>query len=266
MKLQPALVFSSHMVLQRREPIIVWGKAAADDTITVQLGSDTAAAAVRRGSWKVSLPAREADTGLRMTIRSAKTGEEITYTDIAIGEVWLAGGQSNMEFLLKYDIEAPALIPAANDPLLRFFDYPEVSSPIAQQLGRYEDYGFWRSRNPDDAPWFSAVGYYFAAQLRRALDVPVGILGCNWGDTMACTWISRQTLESDPVFRPILERYDEEKAQLSWQTYLNTHLAAVTADPAHMRAFTDIMMMGGGAKELMQLLPPKPDDAPPPPL
>ncbi len=269
MKLQPAMVFGSHMVLQRRQPIPVWGRAAAGDTVTVTLGADSVSAAVQDGRWQTELPAREAETGLCMTICSAKTGECITLCDVAVGEVWLAGGQSNMEFLFRYDIEAPSIIPEANDLLLRCFDYPEASSAVQLQLGRFEDYGFWRSWNPDDAPWFSAVGYWFAAQLRRVLDVPVGILACNWGGTVAAAWTSRATLESDPALQPVLDSYDAEKARLDWEQYFSLHLQQAVTDPAITRAVNDVLLMGGDLTELLKRFAPLDNDgntvpAPPP--
>lgn len=251
MKLQPAMVFGSHMVLQRHQPIPIWGKAAAGDRITVTLGNTSVQTLVSGDRWSVELPAQEAAVGLEMTISAEKTAERICFTDVAVGEVWLAGGQSNMEFLMKYDIEAPEQIAAANDPLLRFFDYPEASSAIQLQTGRFEEYGFWRCWDAEGAPWFSAVGYWFAAQLRKTLNVPVGILGCNWGGTVAATWTSRETLEATPELRPVLDEYDEMKTQFNWEDYFHQHLQQSVADPTMQRLFTDVMLMGGTAEDLM---------------
>ena len=244
MKLQPAMVFGSHMVLQRQQPIPVWGKGAEGDTVTVTLGNDTVSAVVIDSKWQVEFPAREAETGLTMTISTAKTAECITFNDVAIGEVWLAGGQSNMEFLLKYDIEADTVVPSADDPLLRCFDFPEAAGPLQLQIGRYEDYGFWRPLDSENAPWFSAVGYWFGAQLRKALNVPVGILACNWGGTVASTWTSKETLEADPVFQPVLDHYAQMKGSFDWELYYNNSVQQALADPKIMRQFTDRMLMG----------------------
>lgn len=254
MKLQPAMVFGSHMVLQRQQPVVVWGRGAEGDRVTVTLGSDSAAAQVRAGQWQVSLPAREAETGLTMHIQSEKTAEALTFTDVSVGEVWLAGGQSNMEFPFKYDIEEPDIAPGANDPQLRFFDYPEVSYPGHYESGRFEDYGFWRSCTPEDVLWFSAVGYYFAAKLRQALGVPVGVIGCNWGGTPAITWIDRAEIESDPIFAPALAQYQAQLDELDWPRYEKMQQMQAAADPARKRAVEDVMLMGKDMSELWKTM------------
>lgn len=254
MKLQPAMVLGSHMVLQRQQPIAVWGRGAEGDRVTVTLGSDSGAAQVQAGQWRVSLPAREAETGLTMRIRSEKTAEELTFSDVSVGEVWLAGGQSNMEFLFKYDVEEPDIAPSANDPQLRFFDFPEVSYPGHYESGRFEDYGFWRSCTPEDVPWFSAVGYYFAARLRQALGVPVGVIGCNWGGTPAITWIDRAEIDADPIFAPALARYQAQLDELDWPRYEAMQQMQAAADPARKRAIEDVMLMGRDMSELWKTM------------
>lgn len=254
MKLQPAMIFGSHMVMQRRQPIVVWGRGAEGDKVTVSLGGDSAAAQVQAGQWKVSLPAREAETGLTMHICSEKTAESLAFSDVSVGEVWLAGGQSNMEFAFKYDVEEPDIAPGANDPQLRFFDYPEVSYPGHYESGRFEDYGFWRSCTPEDVPWFSAVGYYFAARLRSELKVPVGVVGCNWGGTPAITWVDPAEVEADPVFAQAREDYAAQLAQLDWPRYEKMQQMQAAADPARKRAIDDVMLMGKDMSELWKTM------------
>lgn len=105
MKLQPALLFGESMILQRRKPIPVWGRSVRGDVVTVTLGGNTASAVAEGGLWQVTLPPMEAAEGVAMTISSQITGEKVEFSNVAVGEVWLAGGQSNMEFLLKYDEE-----------------------------------------------------------------------------------------------------------------------------------------------------------------
>ena len=248
MKLQPALVFSSHMVLQRRQPIHVWGKAAAGDTIYVSLAGGQAVASVRDGAWHAVLPAMEAASGLEMTIRSELTADTIILSDICVGEVWLAGGQSNMEFELRYDAEAPEVLPEANDEYFRFFDYPEVTMPGQVEFGRTEEYGFWRRITPSDARYCSAVGYYFGVQLRKALNVPVGILGCNYGGTAANAWTSKDDLEEVPELKKILDDFNESIKTLDHAADERMQMERATADPAIKRAMDDELLMGHSEK------------------
>ena len=256
MKLIPAIVFGSNMILQRNKPIAVWGKCAAGDIVKVTLGEHTVSCVSEHGKWQVTLPAMEACESISMRIEAEKYGEFIVFENIAIGEVWLAGGQSNMEFLLKYDVNAADLISAANDPLLRFFDMPEVSFAGHYELGWFEQYGFWRSWRPEDAPWFSAVGYYFARQLREKLHVPVGILGCNYGGTVSSAWTDKETLQSNGELRPVLDMYEKSLSTLNYPEYNRALEASVLRDPSIMQAMLDRLMMG----EKMQFTPPSLSD------
>lgn len=127
MKLQPALIFGQNMILQRGIPIPVWGRSVRDDTVTVVLNGYTLHTQAKRGEWRVTFQPMEAVEDTSMTIASAATGERIEFGGVAIGEVWIAGGQSNMEFLLKYDEGADEMHNIPQDPMLRYFRYPQTS-------------------------------------------------------------------------------------------------------------------------------------------
>ena len=244
MKLKPAIVFGENMVLQRNKPIVIWGECAGGDFITVTLGSASASCESSRGKWRVTLPPQDACEVVELSISSASTGERVIFSNVAIGEVWLAGGQSNMEFLYKYDVEAADIIPTANDPMLRFFDMPEVTYPGHYDLGYFEHYGFWREWRPEDAPWFSAVGYYFARKLREKLGVPVGILGCNYGGTVSSAWTDLETLKATPELSPVLEAYEKGFAELDMKEYERAVEANTLRDPEIMQPMLDKLMMG----------------------
>ena len=187
--LKTAMIFTDRMVLQRDKDIPVWGTANPSDTITVTFdGNKTSTTADQNGNWKLCLPPHQAGVGYTMTIEVV--GETITLTDILVGEVWLAGGQSNMEFLLGFEqhFEEEVLAKAMN-PNIRFFDYPEASYEGALEDFNYKYEGFWRGCTPEDLPFFSAAGYYFARNLEADLNVPIGIVGCNWGGTPASAWM-----------------------------------------------------------------------------
>ncbi len=220
MKLQPAMLFGEHMVLQRNEIIPVWGKSVGGDTVTVTLGENTASAVAENGLWRVDMPAMEAQKNVKMTIESAITGEKISFTDVAVGEVWICGGQSNMEFLLKYDEKAEEMYADEADEDLRFFRYPKTNFAGCLELNSYPEDGFWRqwtSRSMRE--FFGAVPAYMGRQLRKALGVPVGMVGCNWGGATATTYTDIEMIKANPALKPIVDADEKGYDELNWRRY-----------------------------------------------
>ena len=196
------MIFSDHMVLQRGKPIAIWGWADAGATVHICLSegdcimSDAESCAIDTGAWRVALPPQDVARGLTLTVSDGS--ETISLTDVLIGEVWIAGGQSNMEYWLHFDAEKQVALNRPENPDIRFFDYPEISFEGELERYDYSDFGFWRHCNPKQLPWFSAIGYYFAERLQAALGVPVGIVGCNWGGTNAACWMDESDLRGGP--------------------------------------------------------------------
>ena len=104
----------------------------------------------------------------------------ISLYDICIGEVWLAGGQSNMEFYMKYDADYDKNIGECENSDIRFYDVPKVCYEGPKDDFDYSQMGVRRTCTPDDLDYYSAVGYYFAKKLWKELQMPVGIIGCNF--------------------------------------------------------------------------------------
>jgi sialate O-acetylesterase len=129
----------------------------------------------------------------------------LSVRDVLVGEVWICGGQSNMEVGVKTSLNAAQEIAQADDPYMRLFTVEKAVAGKPQ----LEAGGQWVAARPQTVPDFSAVGYYFARELRKTLNVPVGLINNAWGGTTAEAWTSRETLESDPVFRGILDREKE---------------------------------------------------------
>lgn len=262
MKLQPALIFGEHMVLQRHAPIPVWGRSVRDDAVTVTLNGAAVTAAAEGGKWRVELPAMEAAEGAVMTITSAATGETLRFTDVAIGEVWLAGGQSNMEFLLKYDEGAEEMYADGADHDLRYFRYPTASFTGCVEKDAYPDDGFWRTwEDRGSRGMFSGPSAYMGRQLRRALEVPVGFIGVNWGGTPAAAWTDLERLQGNPALRPVLDWYEGAVKELDLaKYYAASDVPAAEPTPEETERM-DRFMMGVGLEELFKNGPPPP---PPP--
>ncbi len=203
---QPAGVFTDYAVLQQGEPIRIWGSAAPGEKVTVKFADQTKeTVADEKGRWMVTLEKMPACAeGRTLIFQGSETAQSVELKNVLVGEVWLAGGQSNMQTTMKsYSKTTQPDIDSANDPLLRMVTianktYKEQKSASPQ----------WLESNPKNVPGFSASAYYFAKNLRETLKVPVGIVACSVGGTPAEAWMSRKTLEDSPDLKRILDGYD----------------------------------------------------------
>lgn len=197
----PSLI-SDHMVLQRDMPVRLWGTAAPNERVTVRFrGQEIATTADEKGRWQVTLPPAPAGGPFDLVVRGGDS--EIVVRDVLVGEVWVASGQSNMEWPVAMAMNAEQEIAQANDAQIRFFQVPHRVAETPQEEGQ----GAWRVCSPETVKNFSAVAYFFARELRQHLKVPVGIVQATWGGTPAEAWTSLPTLQSDPAFRPLLDRW-----------------------------------------------------------
>jgi len=205
----PSALFSDHMVLQQDAAIPVWGTADAGEVVTVTLGAQkqTATAGADK-RWMVRLPKQTAGGPVEMTIAGTNS---ITIHDILIGEVWVGSGQSNMTFPVSASKGSYAgitneaqEIAAANYPKIRMFTVRDAkgSEPLPAVAGT------WEVCSPQTVPGFSAVGYLFARDLQKEINVPIGIVTTAVGASTAESWISREALVADPLLKPMVDNFD----------------------------------------------------------
>lgn len=248
-KLKTAMIFGDHMVLQRQKPIRIWG-TCTEGNVTVSLAGRETAAECTDGTWEAVLPPMEACEGLELVVLSGD--ETLRFADVAVGEVWLAAGQSNMEFYLRYDSERKD---AEENPKIRMFDYPEVAFEGQLEQGDYSDYGFWRVCESENLDYFSAAAYYFAMQIQKQYQVPVGIVGCSWGATPACAWMDPAYLE-DNEGKVWLEDYQKVLDELDLKTYEKEY----QSNPEYFRQkpfeneLNEAMMYGVSSEELGRII------------
>lgn len=198
----PSLV-CDNMVLQQQTEVKLWGTATpkAEVRVTPSWSGQTAAChADANGQWTLKLATPEA--GYTPYDITFDDGEALTVHNVLVGEVWLAAGQSNMQMPLKGFAGCPienglddAIAAAKSDPYVRMFTVPMRQSYRPQE----ECGGRWMTTQRfDEVMEFSATAFYFASNLSRALDVPVGIVNCSYGGTKVESWLPREILETYP--------------------------------------------------------------------
>jgi sialate O-acetylesterase len=196
----PAII-SDHMVLEKSAQVPIWGKADPGEQVTVTLnGQSVKATAGADGKWTAALDLKDSAVGpFEMTVEGKN---KLTLADVVVGEVWVASGQSNMEWLTKNGIGAEQDIAASANPLLRQFHVKK--NPSNTPLEDTE--GAWISADPATTGGFTAVGYYFARKLQNELKVPVGLVHTSWGGTPSEAWTSAEAVDSVPDLKATRER------------------------------------------------------------
>ncbi len=208
-------MFHDGAVFQRHTAIPVWGHAAPDAIVHAQFaGVEAMAQAGTDGSFRLYLSAREAGGPYELTVRSNEHSVELR--DIHVGEVWLAGGQSNMEFPLEGDEDRPERL--YSNPSIRFYRIPHG----ARVGGTTEAAGRWLPATPENWMKFSAVAFHFARRLQETLGVAVGVIDTSFGGTNIAAWLSEGALGALPFYQKRLAAYH-----------------AATGDPADFLRFPD---------------------------
>jgi sialate O-acetylesterase len=209
----PALL-SENAVLQRDIPVRIWGNADPGETVTVRFRTETATArADDIGRWTAYLRPLSAGGPDDLVVSGKNT---ITVRNVLVGDVWVASGQSNMQWSVRQSNDPDKEMAAARHPRIRLFKVPLKSSEYVQE----DVDAAWRECAPESVADFSAVAYYFGRDLHQKLQVPVGLVQTAWGGTPAESWTSLPTLSSDPALNVHLtewarntERYPENVAR-----------------------------------------------------
>ena len=156
--LKAADIFQSNMVLQRDKPLPVWGTAQPGTAVSISIqGQHAECVADSEGNWQATLPPLHNSEDETLAISA--NAEQLQMHHIAVGEVWIAGGQSNMEFYMRYEKHLNAVKPECANPHIRFYDVPELAFEGQKEQFDYSRMGIWRTASPEDIEYFSAVGY-----------------------------------------------------------------------------------------------------------
>ncbi|MED6300444.1 MAG: sialate O-acetylesterase [Verrucomicrobiota bacterium] len=204
-KLPP--VIGSGMVLQREMAVPVWGWAEAGEEVSVSFAGQTKKTkASNDGKWTVNLdPLKANGNGSALTI----TGKnKIILENVLVGEVWICSGQSNMEWSVRQSMNPKKEAAAGFHPWIRLFNVPgHTVSPLPKEEGA----GQWQVCDPNSVNNFSAVGYFFGRRIHKELQVPVGLIGSNWGGTRIEPWTTIAGFESVPELSEIAKKVQNYK-------------------------------------------------------
>ncbi len=212
-------VFGDHAVLQREVAVPVWGWAEPGASVAVTCNGQTVTAdADADGKWMAHLPPMPAGGPFEMAVRSGDASR--TFSDVMVGEVWLCSGQSNMDMRLMKLWDDEQMAEALQREGLRLFrvERGQAETPQDDLVGR------WTPCEPEHARSFSAVAYFFGAELQRELGVTVGLIHSAYGGTPAEAWTDAARLTADPELASIVERW--ERRVSAYQVDLAAYEAA----------------------------------------
>ena len=218
-----APLFRDGAVLCRNKEIRVWGTAEDGLRLTLtlrnaqgrEIGRDEATA--RENTFRFRLPPQTAQVQCTLTLSDGQ--RSVSYTDIAIGDVYLAGGQSNMELELQNADEGNGLIPVHSNPLVRYFNVPKFAR-FTPEMEEANENARWLPVAPGTARDMSAVAYFFAMKLQPEIQVPIGVIDCYWGGTSVTCWMDEEALARTAEGRRYLKEYREKWAGKTMDQYL----------------------------------------------
>ncbi len=242
-------LFQTNMVLQRDKPVAIWGWAKPGENVTVTFGEKTqASTAAADRSWKVELPALPASAEPRKMVVQGKDSK-IELENILIGDIWVLGGQSNMEFEICKVEGGPLEIISANFKDIRLFSVPQQNGPdIKHSFPRQYQWsswfsqhfrqGYWDVCTPETVLEMSAIGYVFARRIHMAAQIPIGVVDVSRGGTSLVTWTPMDVLKTidTPEVKGVLADWDRQVSEFNPQKDLENRIKGYNDWVARMKA------------------------------
>lgn len=194
-------LFADGMVVQRERPVHVWGLAAAGEKVTVAFRGETKSTITDDvGRWALWLSPGAAGGPFTLTVNSR------TIQDVLVGDVWIAAGQSNMEWPIRWSADPAGEMKTSSHPRIRLARtmHRVSGNPVSDWVGQQ-----WQAASEQSVEHFSAVGYHFAREMQAKLNVPIGVIQSAWGGTPIEAWTSLKGLSSDPELMPVFAEWGE---------------------------------------------------------
>ncbi|KQX98181.1 9-O-acetylesterase [Rhodanobacter sp. Root480] len=215
-------LFQDHAVVQRDRAIPVWGQASPGESLKIALdGKTVSSRAGADGHWQASLPALPAGGPYTLSVTAAD-GSSQTAKDILVGDVWLCSGQSNMELQVRRTLNLNSETSGANNDRIRMLTVPQTGASAPQD--HFAAPVQWKSTTPQNVPDFSATCYYFARELQKTVDVPMGLINASLGGSRIEPWLSAQALRKVGGYDEALDTLalhakDPQAAAAQWGTF-----------------------------------------------
>ncbi|MCR4618154.1 MAG: sialate O-acetylesterase [Lachnospiraceae bacterium] len=230
-------IFKNHAVLQRDQKISIWGKTDAKQvyiTIKDANGDELCKLDATSNNNIFEVKTGPFNAGGPYNLIVCAGDDKCVLDDIYFGDVYIAGGQSNMELELQNSKDGKEECENCDNPNIRFYYTPKVAW-LGEELNKAESESAWQLCKPGETKCWSAVGYYFAKALTEEIDkapakglsndqnIMIGIIGCNWGGTSASAWMSKEKLSEYPETKVYLDRYDELTKDQDYDEYLKAY-------------------------------------------
>lgn len=240
-----AAIFGQGMILRRNSRVKIWGNTDREH-IEVSFAGTTYIPEKKGSEWNTIITCGESREPQTMIISAwdddlTEAKETLIYDDILLGEVWLAGGQSNMEFELQNSDDSEKIMSEADFDKIRFYNVPKKAD-IDDELLELEKSTRWVKTVGRQCAQMSAVAYHFAVKLYNELDVPIGIIGCNMGGTSATCWVDEEALSNIPEVKDYLDEWD--------------YACNVKTDEEYEREMADYNAIADKWNETVEALPP----------
>ncbi|MFR6033256.1 MAG: hypothetical protein ACLUKN_08830 [Bacilli bacterium] len=216
-------IFGDNMMLQAGKPVKIWGSADPNAEVSVKFGDcEKSVKASDDGSWAVRLSSMRPDKNPKelVVFENGKEGKRIK--NVLVGEVWVLGGQSNMEWKLIPTTDGEAAAKRANYPIFRCFQQDGRSMAEVPQKD-FPDGAKWVECTPKTAPSFSGVGFYFAEKLMKDLDVPVAVIYTPLGATSMACWIPEKDMSACCALKKQFDKFKKESAGYDYKKALGEH-------------------------------------------
>ncbi len=209
-------LFTDHMVLQQHATVPIWGWGDDGDKVTVEFAGQKDTVTVKNGKWMAKLKNLKPGPAGVLKVTATHDGKNtlIQREDVVVGEVWIASGQSNMEWGMRSSFDSANDIANSANANIRLFTVPKLKldGPTNNVNGKWSECG------PESVPGFSAVAYYFARDLQKALGVPVGVIHTSWGGSPVEVWMSEEVLTKNAEYKKdIWDKYTNDTTRLAAQ-------------------------------------------------